>query len=322
MIQNQYSWEAEKHSLCQLMKAHYGFRTVEIRKTKGGFSALAYLVTDGRGERFFLKVYDRRRAGAARWIDAIPYYTPILKAMGEFPVLQGRVPEPVMTLQGAPACMDEFRTCLLYRFIEGASLQGKQFTQEKLHELMGIIAAVHRFSVPEQLCNSLARERFALPFAEKLEELIQAAPGEIMPEEKKSRVRFLLEHARKLGDQMMPLPYVLCHGDIHRGNLMDTAHGLVLIDWDGMCFAPPEADLFFFQRCQAQMNAVYRDLCGCVPNPMALEFFGVRRRLEDIYEFLVPLLAERISKEDDKLYLRYLKNELERLSLPMEFDFL
>ena len=54
---------------------------------------------------------------------------------------------------------------------------------------------------------------------------------------------------------------------------MDTAHGLVLIDWEGMCFAPPEADLFFFQRCQAQMNAVYRDLCGCVPNPMALEFF-------------------------------------------------
>jgi spectinomycin phosphotransferase len=118
------------------------------------------------------------------------------------------------------------------------------------------------------------------------------------------------------------LPLVLCHGDIHRGNLMQSPGRLMLIDWEGMYLAPPEADLFFFRRGQTEANAYYKKLSGYTPNPAALEFFGVRRRLEDIYEFLVSLLVDRVTGEDFEIRHRYLQSELERLSLPMEFDFL
>jgi hypothetical protein len=33
-------------------------------------------------------------------------------------------------------------------------------------------------------------------------------------------------------------PLVLCHGDVHPGNVIMSAHGAVLIDWDLMCVAP------------------------------------------------------------------------------------
>ena len=35
---------------------------------------------------------------------------------------------------------------------------------------------------------------------------------------------------------------VVCHGDVHPGNVMMTDHGPVLIDWDLLCWAPPGWD--------------------------------------------------------------------------------
>ncbi|MBG0830388.1 aminoglycoside phosphotransferase family protein [Planomonospora sp. ID67723] len=39
------------------------------------------------------------------------------------------------------------------------------------------------------------------------------------------------------------LPYGLVHGDAHRGNLIRTAGGLLLCDWDSVCAGPRETDL-------------------------------------------------------------------------------
>lgn len=35
---------------------------------------------------------------------------------------------------------------------------------------------------------------------------------------------------------------VVCHGDVHPGNVVQTADGAVLIDWDLLCWAPPGWD--------------------------------------------------------------------------------
>ncbi|MCU1396273.1 MAG: hypothetical protein JWM34_4701 [Ilumatobacteraceae bacterium] len=37
-------------------------------------------------------------------------------------------------------------------------------------------------------------------------------------------------------------PLVLCHGDVHPGNVLVTADGPTLIDWDLLCVGPPEWD--------------------------------------------------------------------------------
>jgi Ser/Thr protein kinase RdoA (MazF antagonist) len=35
---------------------------------------------------------------------------------------------------------------------------------------------------------------------------------------------------------------VVCHGDVHPGNVLATSAGTVLLDWDLLCFAPPAWD--------------------------------------------------------------------------------
>ena len=37
-------------------------------------------------------------------------------------------------------------------------------------------------------------------------------------------------------------PLVVCHGDVHPGNVITGAHGPVLIDWDLLCIGPPAWD--------------------------------------------------------------------------------
>ena len=59
------------------------------------------------------------------------------------------------------------------------------------------------------------------------------------------RQETLREEARKLKEEN--LPFVLCHTDIHGGNLIRDPQGkLWLIDWENVMLAPKEADLFAF----------------------------------------------------------------------------
>jgi len=49
--------------------------------------------------------------------------------------------------------------------------------------------------------------------------------------------------ARNTGwDSFTPADSVVCHGDIHPGNVMQGADGPILIDWDLLCLAPPGWD--------------------------------------------------------------------------------
>lgn len=53
-------------SIKKMLQNHYGIDSVNISPEQGGWTALAYQVTDGEAA-FFLKVYDKNRASTAKW---------------------------------------------------------------------------------------------------------------------------------------------------------------------------------------------------------------------------------------------------------------
>ena len=56
----------------------------------------------------------------------------------------------------------------------------------------------------------------------------------------------LLTEAGRLRETLPPDPYVLCHADPHKGNLLvDTSAAVWLVDWDDTLLAPRERDLAF-----------------------------------------------------------------------------
>jgi thiamine kinase-like enzyme len=64
----------------------------------------------------------------------------------------------------------------------------------------------------------------------------------------RAEIRTLVDRAEALGQwlQATAAPLVLCHADIHTGNvLLDTANNLWIVDWDETMLAPKERDLMF-----------------------------------------------------------------------------
>ncbi|WP_394620424.1 phosphotransferase [Lentzea sp. JNUCC 0626] len=91
----------------------------------------------------------------------------------------------------------------------------------------------------------------------------------------------------------LPDERVLTHGEPHAGNVISTAGGLKLVDWDTVGLAPPERDLW---------------LAGGQSS-----FYSLRWSLDDIAQFSEKLRAPHEKSRDAELSLHYLTTTLEAL---------
>ena len=103
-----------------------------------------------------------------------------------------------------------------------------------------------------ELASRVAREVDAYPrgaashdeLAERLVDSWTARRGEI--ERLVRRSEALAQRIRDRAANALRLPLVLCHADLHAGNVLVGPDGSIsIVDWDEVIFAPPERDLMF-----------------------------------------------------------------------------
>jgi spectinomycin phosphotransferase len=78
---------------------------------------------------------------------------------------------------------------------------------------------------------------------------------------------------------------VITHGEPHPGNLMHTAEGLRLIDWDTVALSRPERDLWMFHDDSSEGFSRYEELTGTRVNDAAIRFYTLEWNLSDIASF-------------------------------------
>ncbi len=78
---------------------------------------------------------------------------------------------------------------------------------------------------------------------------------------------------------------VLTHGEPHPGNLIRTAGGLRLIDWDTVALAFPERDLWMLDDGSGGEFSQYEDLTRRSINNTAISFYRLAWTLSDIASF-------------------------------------
>ena len=108
----------------------------------------------------------------------------------------------------------------------------------------------------------------------------------------------------------------LCHTDIHEGNILVNNKGLILIDWEGLKLAPPEADFFdIVQREWSErfFNEYERKHPNFKIDLETLKFYQLRRTLVDIWEFIEQIQYDEQSEEGLQLSLSYLEKECQSL---------
>jgi len=308
--------------LVNILESYYNIKPNCIEQKQGGWSALAYKVSDNENA-YFLKVYEKNRASTAKLTAQIDQYCPILTWLDANSELNGRIPVPLLTTDGSYKCEDNDHVYMLYHYIDGETVGEQDLTISQRNKFSQMISELHLFGKEIPFETKAITEDYEVLFLDQLEMTINSSK-ESLPEElyslissNKQLIQSFILQIKDLSLQLKAsrLDLALCHTDLHNWNLMQAQH-LILIDWEGLKLAPVEADLMFlvdkpyfndFLKIYQQKHPNYSI------NDDALKFYQIKRMLEDTWEFIEQLLYEELDAKAKTNTLYYLQELMEKM---------
>jgi len=210
---------------------------------------------------------------------------------------------PVKTIHGRTTqCIDEF-TLIVYPFIDGQDGFNRSLTDDQWINLGKAMGQVHKLEVPLSVQNRIRKETYSAKWRDAVRSIyphIEADPiaDEIglklqkFMKKNMSDIRRLVDRAEQLGEKLQDhsLKFVLCHSDIHGGNvLMGENSHIYIVDWDEPIMAPKERDLMFIGggvgnvwNKPLEERLFYKGYGKTEINSTALAYYRHERIVEDI----------------------------------------
>ncbi|MEV0157799.1 phosphotransferase [Micromonospora sp. NPDC050686] len=142
-----------------------------------------------------------------------------------------------------------------------------------------------------------------------------AEPARRLLADRAARVAGLLAEVDRLVARVAAAgaDWVVTHGEPHPGNLMRTAAGLRLVDWDTVRLGPPERDLWFLAGGDdggADALTGYAAATGRPVNPDALALYRLRWTVADIAGFVADFRRPHGEGQDSAAAFGYLSGYL------------
>ncbi|WP_236841413.1 aminoglycoside phosphotransferase family protein [Brevibacillus formosus] len=273
---------------------------------------------------YFLKVYEKSRASTPKWTALIDKYVPIIQWLSRQNRLHGKLPVPLLTRNAAYKHEDDMGIYQLFLYIEGKTIGSQALNSMQVRQLAEIIAELHLYGEEIPVSTAAIKEDFRIPFAKQFREMLNEDIYRL-PDDANEIVKPFanilttrMNDLEKIAEELRgsEVKMKLCHTDIHNWNLMQSGQQLILIDWEGLKLAPVKADLMFLvdQPFFEEFMVTYRKThTNYVDNRQALEFYQIRRRLEDICELLEQLLFDEQEEQDRVETIGHLKGELSKV---------
>jgi spectinomycin phosphotransferase len=141
---------------------------------------------------------------------------------------------------------------------------------------------------------------------------------------KRDEINWLVGRAEQLAAilqvqwQTQPPEFVLCHADIHVGNLLiDSNDKLYIVDWDTVMLAPKERDLMFvgggqfvnLRSPEEEERLFYQGYGQTETNAVALAYYRYERIVQDIAAYCEEILLAEASGDDQENGLRQLTSQ-------------
>jgi len=245
----------------------------------------------------------------------------------------GQIIPPLPTQSGELyALLDHFHV-MLYRFVEGYSGFEASLSNDDWIEFGRALKAVHSVVVPPEIEARVQIETYSAHWRERVQEFQQqiektrfadpvAAELAAFLQAKKGLVSDLVNRAERLAVvlQTRPLPFILCHSDIHVGNLLiEKNDTLYIVDWDNPIMASKERDLMFVgagigvsgHRAKNEKNLFYQGYGPTQIDPVALAYYRYERIAQDIAAYCEQLLLSDEGGEDRKEGLRQFTSQFD-----------
>lgn len=226
---------------------------------------------------------------------------------------------PIKTNDGQPIQhIDDF-TLIVSPFIEGQDGFSRDLTDDQWVTLGKVMRKIHEIDVPPSVQLMVRREDYTPKWREAVRSLYAHIESELSTDEISSKlmtfmkkhaavIHRLVDRAEQLSKQIQDqLPdFVLCHSDIHGGNvLMDSNDIIYMVDWDDPIMAPKERDLMFIGGGIANVwnrpheeNFYYKGYGKTEINMAILAYYRHERIVEDIAEYGQQLLLTSVGDQN------------------------
>jgi spectinomycin phosphotransferase len=210
--------------------------------------AWVYRAEVAAGQRYFLKVRQLPVQEAGMAVPAYLHEHGIDQAVAAIPTATGRFWHRL----GRYALV-------IYPFVEGASVTKRRLSDSQWVAYGAFLRALHDTRLPAELERQVPRESYRPDATDVIRRFLVRRPAVRSASAarvglaafwwaRRHEIAQLLERAETLGAGLAKQApgFVLCHADIHKGNLLIDEHDdLRVVDWDGLVLAPRERDLMF-----------------------------------------------------------------------------
>lgn len=218
---------------------------------------------------------------------------------------------------------------ILYPFVEGTEGYEVELTERRWADFGLALKQIHTLIIPPSIASHIPHENYSSEWREKCQNIFQRLHVEMFTDtlilemlgvlqEKREMILKAVERAEQLAQAMAARPreFVLCHCDLHPGNLfIDPQGSLFIVDWDEPLLAPKERDLMFIGGGQGfkpyiaeqEERLFYQGYGHSTLDTLALAYYRYERGITDISVECERVLSPTLSQQDRKQALEILK---------------
>lgn len=299
-----------RQSIIDCLNTHYGIAVASLASLPIGadMNASVYKAETRDGPSYFVKLKRGHHYDLSAAILAL------LQAAG----IQQIIP-PIQTIDGKlTQRVDDF-TLIAYPFVDGQNGFSRDLTDDQWVVLGKVLRQIHELNVPPSIKDRIRRETYSPKWREAVRSLEApinrnltgdeiALKIQAFMKEHRAVIHRLVDRAESLSKMIQePSPeFVLCHSDIHGGNVLIEGNGaLYIVDWDDPIMAPKERDLMFIGGGVANVwnhpreeEFFYKGYGKTEINRRILAYYRHERIVEDIAVYGEALLLTTAEGED------------------------
>lgn len=305
--------------LIDSLNTHYGIKVATLIRLPLGadMEASVYKAAADDGASYFIKLKHGHH----------PDISVVLLALLQASGVQHIIP-PIKTIDGKPIQYINDDTLIVYPFVDGVNGFSCKLTDDQWVALGKALKQLHELTVPLSIKDLIRKETFSSKWCEAVRSLDAHIEGNLAGDETALKFQAFMKTHREIIHRLVnraeslrqkikkqPLELVLCHSDIHGGNVLIDGNGAIyIVDWDEPIMAPKERDLMFIGGGVANVwnhprekIFFYKGYGKTKINMAILTYYRHERIVEDIAEYgQALLLTQEGSEERLEMYQQFI----------------
>ncbi|MBS4218750.1 phosphotransferase [Bacillus sp. FJAT-49711] len=301
-----------------LVHSYYDLKIDSISFIPLGDKSFSYKIRCQNEDSFYLKLLDKKIQETA--IKQTHYYLPLLTELHKKNLYPAAI-YPILTKDKQNKIELDDIVLILFPWIDGYTLANSYpLKDDHIRNIAKLSAKLHMTTEQVGKKVELPNETFDVQFVDELHTYVltlqqRSARLELidMITSKEKVIISLIQQIKELANSFKNkhIPFVICHGDLWGGNLIQSSSGLRIIDWESVILAPMERELagYINQKPFVFIKA-YEEKIGfnIKLDVNLLRFFSYRAQLHNLYSWLRNLLVYQLDEEQQLNDIDMIKN--------------